>query len=74
MMLLKTTAAQLVHIVYEHDAIVHHRAHQYRKAHEREHGKAFAAEPQRKEATREGQRNGKDDDEGQKEALELQPP
>ena len=70
-MLRQATPAQLVHIVNEHDAVIHHRAHKHREAHQRDQRKLFAGDHQPQHAAGKGQWNRKQHDEGRQQTLEL---
>ena len=67
----QATAAQLVHVVNEHDAVIHHRTHKHREAQQRKHAQLFASRHQAEQTAGKGKGNSQDHDEGRKQALEL---
>ena len=70
-MLRQATTAQLVHIVNEHDTVIHHRAHKHREAQQRKHAQLFASCHQTEQTAGKGKGDSQDHDERRKQALEL---
>ncbi len=61
---LQTAQTQLIGVVHEDDTVVDDGTHQDDEAHQGDHGQLLAGDQHTQQAAGEGQRHGKQDDEG----------